>query len=391
MENESFTEVSSQSWFSRIGDAIKGILFGLVLFAVSFIVLFWNEGRAVKTAKSLKEGASSVVSVDPGKLDSRNEGKLVHFTGLATTAETLSDPQFGISINAIRLQRQVQMYQWQQKEETRKQKKLGGSEETIKTYSYSQGWSGEAIDSSKFKTTEGHANPSKPLNDLAPVAQTVTVGEFRLSPALVGQIKGTEPMPPLADKPAGLGPEFQKTASGYYRGSDPGKPQIGDLRIDFTIVRPQTVSIVAQQAGNGLRGYVTKAGRTLEMLACGPHSSAEMFTVAQKENSTMTWILRLVGFLVMWAGLALILNPLKVIADVVPFIGDIIGMGIGLLTVLIALPLSLLTIAIAWIFYRPLLGIALLALAGVAVFMLVKRMKKNSSPQTAGAPKVTQL
>ncbi len=385
MENESFTEVSSQSWFSRIGDAIKGILFGLALFAASFFVLFWNEGRAVKTAKSLKEGASNVVSVDAAKLDARNEGRLVHLTGQATTTETLSDPQFGISVNAIRLQRQVQMYQWQQKEESRKQKKLGGSEETTTTYSYAPGWSAEAIDSSKFKVVEGHVNPPKSLNDLTPVAQVVTVGEFHLSPGLVAQIKGIEPLPVPAEKPASLAPEFQKTASGYYRGSDPGKPQIGDLQISFSVVRPQTVSIVAQQSGNGLQGYATKAGRTLEMLAAGPHSSAEMFTVAQKENSTMTWILRLVGFLVMWLGLSLLLNPLKVIADVVPFIGDIIGMGIALLTLLIALPLSLTTIAIAWIFYRPLLGIALLILAGGAIYMLVQQMKKKSPTATPEA------
>ena len=50
MSDDRFTEVTQQSWFSRITGAVKGILVGLVLFVVSFPLLFWNEGRAVQTA-----------------------------------------------------------------------------------------------------------------------------------------------------------------------------------------------------------------------------------------------------------------------------------------------------------------------------------------------------
>ncbi len=45
---DTFNEVSRQSWFSRLGDAVKGIVFGVVLVGLSLAVLFWNEGRAVK-------------------------------------------------------------------------------------------------------------------------------------------------------------------------------------------------------------------------------------------------------------------------------------------------------------------------------------------------------
>jgi hypothetical protein len=51
------TEVTSQSIFGRIGNSIVGMLFGFVLLVGSIILLFWNEGRAVATAKSLREGA----------------------------------------------------------------------------------------------------------------------------------------------------------------------------------------------------------------------------------------------------------------------------------------------------------------------------------------------
>ena len=40
------TEVSVESWGSRLGGAFKGILVGIILFILAFPLLFWNEGRA---------------------------------------------------------------------------------------------------------------------------------------------------------------------------------------------------------------------------------------------------------------------------------------------------------------------------------------------------------
>ena len=56
------TEVTEESWFSRLGGAFKGILTGIVLFILAIPLLFWNEGRAVRRAAALKQGAASVVS-----------------------------------------------------------------------------------------------------------------------------------------------------------------------------------------------------------------------------------------------------------------------------------------------------------------------------------------
>src|ERR1700719_4693336 len=119
------TEVTSQSWFGRIGESIKSFLFGLALFVAAFPVLFMNEGRAVKTEKSLKEGAGAVISVDSGRVDAVNDQKLVHMSGRAKTEETLADSDFQISANAIKLRRHVEMYQWEEKKESKTQKKLG--------------------------------------------------------------------------------------------------------------------------------------------------------------------------------------------------------------------------------------------------------------------------
>jgi hypothetical protein len=94
-----------------------------------------------------------------------------------------------------------------------------------------------------------------------------------------------------------------------------------------------------------------------------------------------TWLLRLLGFLLMYGGLKKVFGPLGVLADVLPFLGSLVRMGTGLLSFLIALPCSLVTIAIAWIVYRPVLGIILLVIAVGAIVMLFKNRK--SAPAAA--------
>ena len=61
---DNITRTEHVSWFERIVDAIKGVLVGLLLFVVSFPLLFWNEGRAVRRAQDLEEGRGAVVELD---------------------------------------------------------------------------------------------------------------------------------------------------------------------------------------------------------------------------------------------------------------------------------------------------------------------------------------
>src|SRR5207237_2812561 len=110
----------------------------------------------VVTARSLKEGEASVVSVSADSVNQANEGKLVHVIGGATTSEVMVDPDFGISANVIRLLRVVEMYQWNEEQHTEKRKTLGGGEETVTVYEYNTAGSKDVKISSAFKKPEGH-------------------------------------------------------------------------------------------------------------------------------------------------------------------------------------------------------------------------------------------
>ena len=75
----------------------------------------------------------------------------------------------------------------------------------------------------------------------------------------------------------------------------------------------------------------------------------------------------------------LIAKPLAVLGDIVPFIGTVIEFGTGLIALLGAGVISLVTVAVAWIVYRPVLGVALLVLA-IGLPFLVKRMRQGTKP-----------
>ena len=96
------TETTTESWGSRLGNSIKGVIVGLGLFVLGFPVLFWNEGNSVKTAKSLDEGEKACVSLESAeKVDPGMEGRLVHVSGKADTKDVLTDETFGVAATAI--------------------------------------------------------------------------------------------------------------------------------------------------------------------------------------------------------------------------------------------------------------------------------------------------
>jgi len=369
-------ETSSQGWLSRIMESIKGVLIGLVLVVAAFPLLFVNEGCAVKIAKGLAEGRGQVVAGNAAAVNPALEGKLVHLTGRAVSKNGVKDAVLGVAApGAIRLERTVEMFQWVEKTESKKEKKLGGAEETVKTTTYVKEWSSSEVSSADFKIKEKDGervvNPPMPMKGGSVVANDVTVGAHSLTDELLHQLTGGTPLvldaAALASMPESIKARARLHDGGIFVG-DPGSPRVGDLRIKLTKADATDVSIVAKQTGNALGAWQTSKGTSIAMLDKGTKSSAEMFSSAEASNVTRTWVVRLLGFLCMLIGFSMIFKPLSTVADVVPFIGSVVGMGTGVVAFALSAPLALITIAVAWIVYRPLLGIALLV-AGIGVFV----------------------
>jgi len=387
-----FTETTSTSFFGRMKNSLGGFFFGTLFFIGSFILLFWNEGRAVRPQKGLQEGAGLVITVASTSVSPANEGKLVHSTGTLSTPGPVLDEMFMVqSPDGLKLERQVEMYQWKESQSSSTRKKLGGGEETVTTYTYDKTWSPEPVDSSQFKEAGEHQNPTKfPYPSTEILAKEVRMNAFRVPPELVRQLSDTEPITlsqaDLDRVPASLKGKLSLSNGKFYSGKDPSQPQVGDARISYQVVRPSAVTIVAVQKGDSFASYATRQGTTIEMIQRGEKTAQEMFQEALSSNRVLTWVLRFAGFFIMFIGIHLVLRPLETLADVIPFVGSIVGAGIGFIGFMVALSLSLATIGIAWIVYRPLLG-ALLLTGTVGVIVLIKiSLKKARANMPAPAP-----
>ena len=395
------TEVQTESYFSRLGNSFKGIGGGLLLFLIAFPLLFGNEGRAVKRAKALETGAGAVVSVQADKVDPANEGKLVHVTAKADTKDVLTDPLFKISSTAIRLERRVEMYQWKQNESSKTEKQLGGGTKKTTVYTYEKVWSDKPVNSAYFKEA-GHENPGSPFESEKLRANHVTLGDFLLNDSLVDRLGDSRKLPVPADYklPAALSGKSdaayvhvsrKSSAPSQVSQEQPAdnagdaaltEPAIGDLRISWYAVVPHEVSIVARQTGKTFSAYPV-GSESILLIADSVQSAEAMFQSAQSANSAMTWFLRIAGLVMMYVGLSCVLRPLSVLMDVIPFLGDLIGAGISLISFLIALPCTLVTIAVAWIYYRPLLGIGLLVVAAALIVFLFRKKAESHKRRIA--------
>jgi len=408
-ENSSYTEVTSTNWFSRLGNSFKGIGTGILLIVAATVLLWWNEGRTVRTGDAIAEAqmvTEPIPSID--KIDSAFEGKMVYATGRAVTKDELTDPVFGVKVNAIKLRRKVEYYQWVEHSKSEKRTKLGGGEETVTTYSYSAEWVDSPVNSQSFKKREGHENKTRINSEnMSWLAPNVTFGAYRFPEFLSRSIGGEKALNlSLSDEQRA---ELQKAffapntnletsqvlgqqgasmihiqGNTLYVGRQPGTPSIGDVRVTFFETPAAEVSILAKVNGDTFVPFRASNGNTFSRLSMGVQDMNSMFDAAKSSNATTAWLLRGLGVVLCIAGFGMIFAPLKVLADVIPLLGSIVGAGTGLVAGLLGSAWSLVIIAIAWIRFRPVLGFCLLGAALTLVILLfIKGRMKKANPASA--------
>ncbi len=472
-----FQETTTVGYGSRVGSSFKGIGAGIMLFLAGTALLWWNEGRAVKTEKMLDEAGSKYVEMEnPNKRDASLEGELICGTALATTGDSLSDAQFGVGARAIALSRTVEYYQWVEHKQEKREDKLGGKEEITTTYTYSKEWVREPVESAQFKDPAYQKKNTvlATVDDQEWWAQTVKWGAYRLPESLFQSMRSVEgldlaiaedllrqldksaqtayerfygvqkPRPTstgagsqqsaqpgskdelssLPDSVRALLPDSVRAAlealqarndsinkamaeaenkqdleyihqagNVLYYGRVPGSPEVGDVRVTFEKIVPAKVTVMAVVDGDTFKPFKAKNGKRFQTLVMGQKSGDEIIEAAKEANNVWLWILRIIGIVMVISGLKGIFAFLETILKVVPFVANIVGWGVGVVCTVIGVAWSLIIIAIAWLFYRPLLGIALLAVAGFLVWVfafkgkdklkeLANRNKQQPMPQS---------
>ncbi|KAM9277088.1 transmembrane protein 43 [Morus bassanus] len=382
-EHVKITSESKPGFLERLSETSGGMLMGLVTFLLSFYLLFTNEGRALRTAKSLDEGLSLVIPLDSiHSVSQQNEGRLVHLAGALSTSKPLFDPSYGLSIQAVKLKRTVEMYQWVEYEDSTEYEENGEIKKETK-YSYNTEWKSEVVNSRNFDREIGHKNPSAmAVESFTAVSPNVHVGSFVLSKGLVDKIDDFKQLSlsHLED------PHADVTRGGdyFYHSENPRRPEVGDLRVSFFYAglsgddphlgSADQVTVIARQRGDQLVPYHTKSGDVLQILYPGALSVEEVFQKEHESNTMKTWVLRGAGWLAMFVGISLMTRIFYTLVDWFPVVRDLVNIGLKAFAFCVASSLSLLTISIGWLFYRPLWALLIGLLSVVPIVVAKSRV-----------------
>ncbi|XP_028906827.1 transmembrane protein 43 [Ornithorhynchus anatinus] len=383
-EHVKVTSDNQPGFLERLSETSGGMFVGLVTFLLSFYLIFTNEGRALRTATSLAEGLSLVVSLDSiHSVAPENEGRLVHLIGSLRTSKLLSDPNYGIYIPAVKLKRQVEMYQWVEYEESREYKE-DGQVKTERKYSYNTEWKAEVVNSRNFDREIGHKNPSAmAVESFTAVAPFVQIGRFFLSAGLIDKIDNFKPLSlsRLEDPHV----DIIRRGDHFYHSENPKYPEVGDIRVSFSYAGlsgddpnlgpSHVVTVIARQRGDQLVAYSTKSGDSLLLLHHGDFSAEEVFQKEHQSNTMKTWGLRGAGWLAMFVGINLMTRILYTLVDWFPLIRDLVNIGLKAFAFCVATSLTLLTIAVGWLFYRPLWAVFIGLLATVPIVVARSRVQ----------------
>mmetsp|Transcript_288 Transcript_288/g.720 ORF Transcript_288/g.720 Transcript_288/m.720 type:complete len:413 (-) Transcript_288:153-1391(-) len=387
---DQFVQTSHQSYGSRIITSCKGMMAAPLFVIIGIWLMVWNEGNSITQHKALNEALARVhPNVPTDVIDPANNDNLIHFIGAASTKDLLQDSIFGVEppVGTLKLQRKVETFQWIEHKHTETHKNNGGSTDTVTTYTYEKDWSEKLISSSNFGQPDEHQNPTgAKFQSQTLVANPIQVDAFQLSSPIVNKMSWYQPLSGTTISIDTISDESLRNEASvmggdtFYFGATPAYPQVGDTRVSFVQVPSQTISVVAQQSSGGdLTAYMSPAGASVLLVESGPHSAAEMFHHAHQAVTVQTWIFRVLGWMLLFLAAKNLVAPLSVLADVLPFVGDLVEVGNDCLSFFVSAIASIVVIALAWLSYRPLVSLSMLVLVGGAIYLAHQRKASRST------------
>lgn len=361
-----------------------GILIGFILIIASAILLWYNEGRTVKTTAAINEVEKNYKEIKSDVIDPSNDGKLIATSGKITFNGMVNDSEFNVSISSPVLVREVEMYQWKEECET--------DSKNNEVCSYKKVWSSDLIDSDDFQQTR-FVNPSSiPYESREIYANGIKLGAFDLGD-FRNHITADIEYKDLSETTAEA-LDIKIDGHYYTTSEDLENVEIGDVRISFKYSNITDASILAVQTGNTFTSYRAKNGQLIsnfvESIATGP----EMIQQLRKSNKQLKWLLRLLGVILMIFGINLLVSPLKKLASYIPILGNIFNFATGLICTLVAIVLSLFIIAVAWLRYRPVLSIGLIVIIiGLLVLIITlnKKEKGKNNPENIKTSEMSSI
>lgn len=349
------------------------VVMGATLAAGALAVHYLNELSDAQRLAGLAAGSELAREVSADVVSPANEDRLVYLTGNAVARGTVTDPELGVSVEGVQLLRAVRMYQWEEKVSERVTSRDNGTETSVKEYDYEPRWSERWIDSSAFRGSEPKRNPpAMPYERARLLSSDVSVGAFRLNESQVMRVGTREnvDVSAMRDSPKVRDGTLKIANGEFYVGRNPAAPEVGDLRISYSMWRPGPVSILARQAGVSFepfdgwselhagalpsfdqavadlmsrRALLGSFFTEIDELRNGTVSKKEMFSSARRDRTLATWGLRAAATVVLIIGLQMLVWPFKILLSVISPLRRLFALARGYLSVRAGIALTVIT------------------------------------------------
>lgn len=352
----------AQNFGDRLVGSMGWFLIGVLVFLGSFVVLYKTEGRA-----DLSIVADKAIEVEKAGED---EGIFVYETGELQTSGYLSDDLYVIQGDYIVLDRTVEMYAWVEEKHT-------DEDETY--YTYSTAWVEDVPNSDEFDEPHRHENPSKPDYSKRYIAEDASVGDYEINIDKVGLPglealelnEGTTDIYGYAEIVSDKDRDY--IFDGYGTLED---PDVGDIRYSYSVLHTGKRATVFGKLSDGMiEAHNGEQEGKVYRIFSGSKGDAQ--SVLKGEYETAGWAGKIGSFFLMWIGLLLILKPLTVSLELIPFLGKLGKSALGIITFVIAL---ILTMVSSFIFsmVQSVLGLVVIAVVVIAVGIYVNTMKQSA-------------
>lgn len=370
----------------RLRNSLVAMVLGVVLFFGSFVVLFLNEGRenlaGVARGARLYEATATYDETD-----------LLYVIGSLSSTAPLSDNYLQAG-HYIRLIREVEMYAYVEIEHTRTREHVGGSQTTEYTYTYEKQWVNDPRPTVTYKGVASERPTdipagydawitSMPQSRLDTASNLAINGIPMSSENLVlSNPKSLVLSESVVDLAALTDNETVHPEAIFRRNTETGtldNPQVGDVRIAYRAVMntDEGLLLAAFSEGMFLR-YMTPNDNRLYRFFTGTTTLSDAIDRLQDEYTAMLWILRIVGFVMMFSGLLLMANPARTLLSVLPIFAKVGMFVYGFFALMSSLTLSVLVIVLAMLFHNALLAVGVVLLIVLALIFYLRSKKQKA-------------
>lgn len=322
------------------------VVAGVVLLVLGIVLAVCTERGLASYQVALGQHGGAVIDLGSDAEPRPDlQGKTVRISGTPRVVESPYDADFNQQAATPALTRRVQMFQWHEL-------RLGGS------VTYELDWADTPKDSSGFAQPAGHANPGPfPITGKRFDAGRVELDGYKLDATLVDALPGSAPVAPsVKSLPSNLAASFALHDGALVTSSTPTAPRLGDLRVSWSAVPLQEVTVIGRVDGDHLAAVSNATGGNGYEVNVGDSALLDM-RPDMAEQPAMTWLRRVLAVLLGSIGAGLLLSRRAARIDAVSALGSSL-LVVGAFATIPWLGSSTLT-AVAWLVVA-LVGLGLL-------------------------------